>query len=49
MPAERERPTVVRNDEEAEMTAQSFDTVIVGGGQAGSRRGTTSRSTAARS
>jgi putative flavoprotein involved in K+ transport len=35
MPAERERPTVVRNDEEAEMTAQSFDTVIVGGGQAG--------------
>jgi len=35
MLAERERPTVVRNDEEAKMTAQSFDTVIVGGGQAG--------------
>src|SRR4029079_9861544 len=35
MPADRGRPTVVRNDKEAEMTAQSFDTVIVGGGQAG--------------
>jgi putative flavoprotein involved in K+ transport len=32
---ERHRPTVERNDEEAEMATESFDTVIVGGGQAG--------------
>src|SRR5512134_3597813 len=31
----RSRPTVGRNDEEVEMTTESFDTVIVGGGQAG--------------
>jgi putative flavoprotein involved in K+ transport len=32
---DRDRPTVERNDKEAEMAAESFDTVIVGGGQAG--------------
>jgi len=31
----RDRPTLERNDREAEMAAESFDTVIVGGGQAG--------------
>jgi putative flavoprotein involved in K+ transport len=37
MRGRRARPTVVRNDEEVEMTgsAERFDTVIVGGGQAG--------------
>jgi putative flavoprotein involved in K+ transport len=33
--ADRGRPTVGRNDEEGEMAAESFETVIVGGGQAG--------------
>jgi putative flavoprotein involved in K+ transport len=32
---DRGRPTVLRNDEEAEMATEYFDTVIVGGGQAG--------------
>ena len=32
---DRPRRTVVRNDEEVDMTTESFDTVIVGGGQAG--------------
>jgi putative flavoprotein involved in K+ transport len=35
MSAARGRPTVGRNDEEADMATESFDTVIVGGGQAG--------------
>jgi putative flavoprotein involved in K+ transport len=33
--ADRTRPTVERNDEEVEMSVESFETVIVGGGQAG--------------
>jgi putative flavoprotein involved in K+ transport len=33
--ADSPRRTVVRNDEEVDMTTESFDTVIVGGGQAG--------------
>ena len=35
MAADRYGPTVERNDEEAEMATEVFDTVIVGGGQAG--------------
>jgi putative flavoprotein involved in K+ transport len=35
MADDRDRPTVGRNDEEAEMQTEVFDTVIVGGGQAG--------------
>src|SRR5262245_56850792 len=35
MARDRGRSTVERNDEEAEMATEAFDTVIVGGGQAG--------------
>jgi putative flavoprotein involved in K+ transport len=35
MAGDRVRPTVERHDEEAEMAIEVFDTVIVGGGQAG--------------